>query len=714
MAGIGEAARQAVATEVTARRRTVVVDGDVTLDWNVACGQDAGGSSACAYRQAGGAALLGELVGAVVDAPTDDGAMAVDVEAPAAPNADPMDARFHHRFVIWRRYEDAGGANAAWRVERFLGTERAAAGPVGARGAAVAERADLVVLHDAGLGFRDDPARWPAVIRTLADEPPWVVLRMAKPVARGALWKHLEPFAERAVVVIHIDDLRLGAVHVTRELSWERTAQDLVDELRGNPGVSPLARCAHLVVSFTTAGALVCSREPGASEPRARLVYDPAVMERMWNEAHPGGMIGGVTALTASVARQLLLNPDDPDVLLGVQRGVAAMRALDLGGYDALARDADRPADVRVVYPVARMVEELTAGERPFAEADACGPGQAEARADGHVWTILEDRYPRDLETHATRIVHEGPERALPDVPIGRFGELLTFDRLEIEGLQSVRTLIRQYADRDRATAPLSLAVFGPPGAGKSWSVKQVAKAVLPGRVRPLTFNLSQFDDPRELIDALHRVRDIALRGELPLVFWDEFDTARVTVGGRQPLGWLAHFLSPMQDGEFQDGQLTHPIGQSVFVFGGGSYERMDAFVADSAELRQVKAPDFVSRLNGYVNVVGPNPRGEDDAYYLIRRAVLVRSVLEQHAPGIFRQEDGVRRPEIDPGILHALLLTREYRHGARSLSSIVATSVGPGRDRFERSDLASEPQLDLHVDAQDFLALVHSHAASA
>jgi len=241
---------------------------------------------------------------------------------------------------------------------------------------------------------------------------------------------------------------------------------------------------------------------------------------------------------------------------------------------------------------------------------------------------------------------------------------------------------------------------------------------VLPGLVKPITFNLSQFDDPRGLIDALHRVRDISLGGQLPLVLWDEFDTTRVPPGGAQELGWLPHFLSPMEDGEFQDGQLTHPIGRAVFVFTGGVFKRMDELARASQKFRDAKAPDFVSRLSGYVDVAGPNPRNprnprnpkdakpEDDPYYLIRRAVALHSMLHQHWEDVFRGESGA--PSIDEGVLRAFLLTRKYKHGARSLGSIIATSAVPDQDHFGRSDLPSEAQLDIHVDARDFLDLVH------
>ena len=87
-----------------------------------------------------------------------------------------------------------------------------------------------------------------------------------------------------------------------------------------------------------------------------------------------------------------------------------------------------------------------------------------------------------------------------------------------------------------------------------------------------------------------------------------------------------------MQDGSFQQGQIDHPIGKAIFVFAGGTSARLADFAGNrSDEFRLAKGPDFVSRLKGHVDVVGPDPRGGDaeaDPYYRIRRAILLRSML--------------------------------------------------------------------------------------
>jgi hypothetical protein len=194
----------------------------------------------------------------------------------------------------------------------------------------------------------------------------------------------------------------------------------------------------------------------------------------------------------------------------------------------------------------------------------------------------------------------------------------------------------------------------------------------------------------------------------MPLVFWDEFDTSL----NQQELGWLAHFLAPMQDGAFQQGQITHAIGRAIFVFAGGTKETIEGFDRgpDDPVFRNAKGPDFVSRLKGFVNILGPNPHGGDqagDPYYIVRRAILLRSILYRDAGHLFRKGAAGERLNIDSGVLRALLRTRNYKHGVRSIESVIAMSALSGSQRFKRSCLPAAPQLDLHVDAIEFQSLV-------
>lgn len=709
----------------------VVVTGDVTMDWHLACRRRLKDDTLAwnpedwtrACWQRGGAALLADLIEAVAEELHESGQgdfTICQTDAPQNP-IHPGDKRFHHSYALWSlfNYRD----KPVWRVEEFLGLDRSPAdGPSEAtewkRVVDDTPEAKLVVLDDANLGFRDHPGLWPQAV-TGEGSQPWIILKMAQPVAQGQLWDHLrEEFADRLIVVMTVNDLRLTEVQISQGLSWERSAQDIAWELVHNPLVNGLPRCAYVVVSFYTAGAVLLSRlraEGQAAEehgaPKCFLFFDPEVIEGMWEQRHRGGMIGYTTCLTAGIARQLMLSAEQPDIHQGIQSGLAAMRRLHLEGY---GEPGAVVPEARLAFPIERIAAELAKDAVPFAVSEVQDPvrfltqpaAEEEKPPEGGFWTILQDRYRENLDQVAEQIVLEGPELALRDVPLGRFGYLLTVDRREIESFRSIRALVSEYLSYERQKRPLSIAVFGAPGSGKSFGITQVAKSLAPGQVEVLEFNLSQFESPHELADALHQVRDVGLSGKIPLVFWDEFDT---TLAGK-PLGWPNYFLAPMQDGSFREGQITHPIGRSIFVFAGGTSHRMESFGQglDPEEFRAAKVPDFISRLKGYVNILGPNrQKATADPHYIIRRAIVLRSILQRNAPQLIRKRDGKDVLDIDRGVLRAFLKTREYKHGIRSMEAIVAMSMLSGKSSFERSSLPAEAQLDLHVDGQEFLALV-------
>ncbi len=703
------------------RKFNIIVAGDVTVDWLQAYqGAYKDGQvwrlakPARLYQQQGGAALLSDLLQIVLS------------NLPNMPNWELMrdfqrleqyqneNPGAIHVHTLWSPFPYTSGASPipekhAWRMERFLGLYKEQARPRPHINGAIEtspSQAHLIVLEDANLGFRDRPEEWP---NALNQHNAWIVVKMAHPVAQGCLWETLiGQHAERLVVITTAQDLRANAIQISKNISWERTAQDALWELTYNPVINSLSRIACLIVSFDCAGAILLMMD-SRQHVTARLLFDPYGMEGDWIRAYPGDMMGYNTCLTAAVVRQILLNSDAPDFAQGIQTGIAAARLLHREGYGQRGSSPEQ-ADLR--FPLDAVAGEIGRQVQPLAETEIRNPAEflissvsEKPSAQSGYWTILGDRYTTSLEFIARQIVLEGYQSALSQVPVGRFGALVTVDRREIEALNGIQRLIREYCLTPQKK-PLSIAVFGPPGAGKSFGIEQVARSVT-GEIAVLSFNLSQFRSQDDLIDALHQVRDIGLTGKIPLVFWDEFDTSL----DNQPLGWLRYFLAPMQDGAFQQGQIVHPIGRCIFVFAGSTSHTMEQFGngLSTTEQRALKLPDFISRLKGFLNVLGPNPVGgpENDAYYVIRRALLLRSIFERNVPQIIHDHEGKKVVHIDDGLLRAFLLISQYKHGTRSMESLVSTSTLSGKSVYERSSLPPEDQLNLHVNASEFLSLM-------
>ncbi|GKZ23104.1 hypothetical protein AbraIFM66951_000010 [Aspergillus brasiliensis] len=171
----------------------------------------------------------------------------------------------------------------------------------------------------------------------------------------------------------------------------------------------------------------------------------------------------------------------------------------------------------------------------------------------------------------------DGFESVLPYMPSARFGNLVTADRREIDGFRRIANTVDDWYRNDTESKPLSIAVFGQPGSGKSFGVKEVIKSILAANGKGITdleFNLSQFRKEDDLRQAFEVIRDKALSHEVPIVFFDEFDS---TFEGRE-LGWLKHFISPITDGKYKDGEAKRPLGRGIYIFIGGTKTKYEDF----------------------------------------------------------------------------------------------------------------------------------------
>jgi hypothetical protein len=751
----------------------ILVTGDVVLDVNIYSGgrmtPDANEAGTRVIKTPGGAtithSLLHQLAGKKPDPRvTADAFWSEDVEFGIQEPANWPEG--FHASTLWEAVEVEAGKKKEKRwfpAKPPLGygpvadSSTAPEYPATRMGGPSKGHPRIVVIDDGMLGFRKRTAEvcWPEFLAKGPESAPgveWVVLKMASPLGHGDLWHLLSgKWKEKLILIVNAADLRRADVRLTRGLSWDQTAEDIVAELEDDSALRSLCACRHIVVTLASDGAVWLSKPGDAAARRGTLVFDPGRAEGEFDEE--SGRIapyGSLSAMTASVVWRLWFMEKEFDLVPALKAGLSGARVLRECGHGLAEKGSSQPGfpwdevTHELCTPILMMktgdngkptdvVEKMVMARHtyasvvlPMATSEPVVAGTS-AQAHADLWTILKANtesavirkfWPKEkklppLSGTARRLALYGPG-SLSGVPYARFGKLLTMDRGDIESLRSIRQLMLRYKAEERPKTPLSIAVFGAPGSGKSFGLKQIAESIF--HEKALEFNLSQFKGPEELYGAYHQVRDKVLTGATPVVFWDEFDS--------RELMWLQYLLAPMQDGVFQEGPMTHSIGKCVFVFAGGtSYDYRnfgpleppgDKEDDDTKKARrefiQKKGPDFKSRLTTCLNVLGPNPRklfdrklaeaGKDpwiddlaDVEFPVRRAILLRGLLKY---------DATRELKIDPGLLTALLEVGHYRNGARSMEKLLDQIVADGSTVPSRAGLPHREIVEMLVQEVD------------
>lgn len=269
-----------------------------------------------------------------------------------------------------------------------------------------------------------------------------------------------------------------------------------------------------------------------------------------------------------------------------------------------------------------------------------------------------------------------------------RYADLGLFTGEEATHLDDLRDLISDYLSFDPGKRPLSVAVFGAPGSGKSRITGRLKDLLDPKVAAKLSnlhqINLTQVSSTEQLAEAI----DIAKSSSpklVPFLFFDEFDCAK---SGAE-WGWLSWFLAPMQDGAFRSGAVMRELKQAVLIFAGGTASSFESFRKIEADaFRLAKGPDFISRLRGHLDIPGINADERRD----LRRAAALQ----------FQMQPREHNRKVDSKLRGSLLNVGRYRFGARSLDAVV--QLIPRRTDKESPasfrDLSKQKQLlKMHID---------------
>lgn len=563
---------------------------------------------------------------------------------------------------------------------------------------------NTVLIDESDLGFRNNKKSWPDF-----NSAGQIILKTAWPLCEGPLWDELLKHRDKLITVVKLNHLKQYEIKVSNDISWEQTALDIVYGLSRHTTLKNLLRSGDLIITIGSAGALYVRTNDDQAMNEYTLVFDPEFMENEWEEKYSKDIqntVGLGSSFLAGFVSSLCIKNTMVD---SIKTGLNTMNAAMIKGvYQITAKSDLIPEDLSEAM-------DKTFKNRFYSSAFVPSPAWEPGFKYLHnqEWSILENNYDNtkpgykqksDLFPLAFSLAENG-KKDLHYAPRLSLGKVTLFDRNEIENIKNIRKQVDFYDRYEDGRKPLNIAAFGPPGAGKSFIVKAMANSMFEGKkAKPafLTFNLSQFKDEAELSGAFHSIRDQVLRGRLPIVFWDEFDT--------NDYQWLKCLIAPMQDGEFQEGSEVHPIGKSIFVFAGGVTYTMKHFTDKMEEEAYIikKGPDFQSRINCSLNVFGPNRKpcrdaktgkwlregDEKDICFSIRRALFIRSMLCSDDKPL----------KIDKQLLRSLIEVKTFKSGSRGLERLLKNLAVHSDRKIERSDLPSKEIIQMNVDYDDFM----------
>jgi len=214
-----------------------------------------------------------------------------------------------------------------------------------------------------------------------------------------------------------------------------------------------------------------------------------------------------------------------------------------------------------------------------------------------------------------------------------RFGDFVTRNDQYYKHVARIRQNIKTYIRKHRPKRPLNILLAAPPGAGKSFLIKQIIKALQKEQIKTITggsftdasfeeIYISALDSSDELFAMFRRIQSLNLEYKIPVVFFDEIDSP---INGRTVYSKL---LAPMWDGQFYIGKEKFLLGPAVFFFAGSGLsceaesERILSGVSDTiryddycqkwkedfknyvaAARPDEKLPDFVDRLDSILRI---------------------------------------------------------------------------------------------------------------
>ena len=593
------------------------------------------------------------------------------------------------------------------------------------------ERIACTVINDAAVGFRGVPFE---NYQSSLDRSNAIVWKTESPLGDGNLWAGFagsSSLPNKTVQIVKEECIRHYGVNIREEGSFERAVSEVAANFVAKSEYTKILAANYVVITFPPHGVFLIDRKKdNISVFRIKEGRFKAA------ESSSGGTYGFDSILTAAIAKSFAWHQIGKSrfeirsaIVAGIAHGIGMWQIHAKHGYGEssitgpntfsdcpfkrLFSSRQKIKEISIGYSV---VENVASDHKEWSRLDAYKRPNSSQPIDLAIQIVQKGL--DNLVSEETKNGKKFEGRNLPSwvpriesqAPFASFGSLKSSNRNEIDVFSSLTTIARTYLKTKNWKSPLCYGVFGPPGSGKNFALKELMGTVDSKFIdNALEFNVAQFTQLSDLVSAFHQAQDRVLQGETPLVVFDEFDCSM----GSEPLGWLKFFLAPMEDGQFKHGERMYKIGKAIFVFAGGVKTSFSDFTStrDADTFKKAKGPDFVSRLRGHLDIPSikhPRLSGDEELSesVLFRRAMIMRSILERELGSIVNETNKVA--EINEDVIRAFLKIREFKHDVRSMKAILQmSSVSTHRARLNKASLPTSKQLAMHVDADKFFELL-------
>jgi hypothetical protein len=188
------------------------------------------------------------------------------------------------------------------------------------------------------------------------------------------------------------------------------------------------------------------------------------------------------------------------------------------------------------------------------------------------------------------------PDEKLPSDKKER-PKFTTINREYGKRLKRLAEDLSKYLTDDTVTRPFLYLILGPPGAGKSFLIKQLIK-YLPlsdwNTGKPIIFqraNLSEMLEPRELHQLYINIKNNTNNKLSTVTLLDEFD---IKWSGGSAIKYL---INPIYDGEFWNGYEFQKFGKCAFFFAGSYLQDLETLLKTQKLLAGVDLNEFLFDL---------------------------------------------------------------------------------------------------------------------